>query len=527
MANVVDNMEGVVTPSDVRLGASSDDVAKVSVSASKQHQPVASRDTSRATTHAAAALPALPGRRCFVTVGATAGFWSLLEEVTSSSFLGRLAAHGFTTLDIQCGPDLAGLQERLAAIGAEERHGLQVRSFGYTSDLEAYLLGCRGVRGARPAGIVVAHAGSGTVGEVLSVGAPLIVVANPTLMDNHQLELAEDLEEDALAVHGQIGGLTDALDRIAERIAQGTFDLPPHRPPPFPVPEAERITIFDWMVLTCYPDELRQQEDAADLAAGQGNGANGTNGINGINGTNGTDLPLPPARPAEPEENAAAGQEGLAAPNNNPPANGANGVNGHNRTRQVRFGETTIIPDREEGTNESGQNGQNGTGAPTAALSPPPSSPIPIVYPPGAPLNPRLRLDEFTLPGPALTGYPDNDDNYEMDVDVMPPPLAYFTANPMGPDPDGNYPVNGHPVLPAVDEDDEEVNPEQQQQLPQQVLEEEELIDLDMANVPLPSTNGASNGTNGTNNYNNGAGAQGNENEPNWVPGWDGVFRWD
>jgi beta-1,4-N-acetylglucosaminyltransferase len=54
--------------------------------------------------------------------------------------------------------------------------------------------------------------------------------------------------------------LTDALDRIAERIIQGTLDnLPPYRPPPFPVPAADRVTFFDWMVLTCYPEELAVQ----------------------------------------------------------------------------------------------------------------------------------------------------------------------------------------------------------------------------------------------------------------------------
>lgn len=43
------------------------------------------------------------------------------------------------------------------------------------------------------------------MGEVLGIGAPLVVVANPTLMDNHQLELAESLEEQNLVVHGRIG----------------------------------------------------------------------------------------------------------------------------------------------------------------------------------------------------------------------------------------------------------------------------------------------------------------------------------
>jgi beta-1,4-N-acetylglucosaminyltransferase len=39
----------------------------------------------------------------------------------------------------------------------------------------------------------------------LHVGAPLIVVANTTLMDNHQLELVESLEEEGLVVQGHMG----------------------------------------------------------------------------------------------------------------------------------------------------------------------------------------------------------------------------------------------------------------------------------------------------------------------------------
>ncbi|KAJ4302561.1 N-acetylglucosaminyldiphosphodolichol N-acetylglucosaminyltransferase catalytic subunit alg13 [Collariella sp. IMI 366227] len=199
--------------------------------------------------------PEMPGRRCFVTIGATAGFRSLLEEVSSPPFFACLAAHGFADLHVQCGPDRTFFAARVAALSEQQRHGLAVVSFDYTDEMTANILACRGEDGVRPAGCVLAHGGTGTVGEVLSVGAPLIVVANPTLMDNHQLELAESLEEQGVAVHGRIGASS-----------QGTLDaLPPYLPPPFPVPAADRVTLFDWMVLTCYPEELARQQHLADL----------------------------------------------------------------------------------------------------------------------------------------------------------------------------------------------------------------------------------------------------------------------
>ena len=49
--------------------------------------------------------------------------------------------------------------------------------------------------------LVISHCGAGSAFETLCYHVPLIVVPNPILMDNHQVELATLLEDSGHLVH--------------------------------------------------------------------------------------------------------------------------------------------------------------------------------------------------------------------------------------------------------------------------------------------------------------------------------------
>jgi len=101
---------------------------------------------------------------CFVTIGATASFSSLIRAVLSSTFFAGLAKHGYTDLLVQYGADGASLyQTELARLGGAEATS-QITANGFGVDqagLSRYMrLAKSGAEGRGVEGVVVSHAGN-------------------------------------------------------------------------------------------------------------------------------------------------------------------------------------------------------------------------------------------------------------------------------------------------------------------------------------------------------------------------------
>ena len=159
-------------------------------------------------------------RTCFVTVGATATFPALTQAVLSTPFLAALEHNNFTHLLVQYGRDGANLYNSCLqkALNSIQPTTLQINGFPIDpSGLNPHILRAKGhaLPNAVP-GVVISHAGSGTILDCLRLSVPLIVVPNTALLDNHQVELAEALAEQEYVVYGQVEDLCRALEAAEE-----------------------------------------------------------------------------------------------------------------------------------------------------------------------------------------------------------------------------------------------------------------------------------------------------------------------
>ncbi|CAG8978163.1 hypothetical protein HYALB_00012025 [Hymenoscyphus albidus] len=163
-------------------------------------------------------------RECFVTIGATAKFEDLVAAAVSEQTLTKLKELGYTHLTVQVGD----LEDYFKRIRLQDTKGIIVNHFNFDKDgLAHYMKKCRAnpgpdggsINGLTPSeeGLIICHAGSGTILDGMRFGVPLVVVPNDSLLDNHQDELADELEAQGYVTKGSPENLAEAIDRATMR----------------------------------------------------------------------------------------------------------------------------------------------------------------------------------------------------------------------------------------------------------------------------------------------------------------------
>lgn len=118
----------------------------------------------------------MSGQAAFVTVGTTQ-FDALIKAVVEEGTLEALRQMGYTKLTLQIGHGTF-----IPPVGKHE--GVTLSHFSLKPSI---------AEDFASADLVISHAGAGSCFEALEAGRPLVAVVNNTLMDNHQVELAEEL----------------------------------------------------------------------------------------------------------------------------------------------------------------------------------------------------------------------------------------------------------------------------------------------------------------------------------------------
>ncbi|KAJ2161626.1 hypothetical protein GGF46_001308 [Coemansia sp. RSA 552] len=134
----------------------------------------------------------------YVTVGSTK-FDELVRAVGSREFLQALAIRGFRRLVVQCG---ASIDVFAPPPAAAESSGIEIETFRYTNRPQHFI---------EQAGLVICHAGTGSILDALHSGKPTIAVVNRSLANNHQTEIAQELAAERYLYAAEPAGLAVAV----------------------------------------------------------------------------------------------------------------------------------------------------------------------------------------------------------------------------------------------------------------------------------------------------------------------------
>ncbi|XP_061179264.1 UDP-N-acetylglucosamine transferase subunit ALG13 homolog [Saccostrea echinata] len=152
------------------------------------------------------------GKSAFITVGTTQ-FEKLTNAICSSAVLTTLLNLGYRKVKVQIGHGKEPIVDRVP--------GLEV---------EVYRLKPSISEDINQADLVISHAGAGSCLETLAANKPLLVVINDDLMNNHQLELAYQLNKDKHLFYCTTSTLVETLSSVDFSVLK---PFPPGQPQKF------------------------------------------------------------------------------------------------------------------------------------------------------------------------------------------------------------------------------------------------------------------------------------------------------
>lgn len=138
-------------------------------------------------------------KHVFVTVGTTK-FEKLIQKVLNKDILNQLHSLGYTSIQLQTGN---GKYKEVT------HKYIDIKYNKYFENFEEEI---------EKADLVISHAGAGTCLQVLKKQTPLIVVINDDLMDNHQSELAGQLQKSGYLYYCNCDNLEETLKNDLKRL---------------------------------------------------------------------------------------------------------------------------------------------------------------------------------------------------------------------------------------------------------------------------------------------------------------------
>ncbi|GAD95612.1 actin [Paecilomyces variotii No. 5] len=165
--------------------------------------------------------PASPKKLCFVTIGATADFDALVHKALEDSFLAELEKFDYTNLLIQYGKGGRRILDNFLQDHPPRspgRHGLEINGFDFKKEgLDKIIRLARpNEEEGREEGMILSHAGTGTILEAIRLSIPIVVVPNPSLADNHQEELAQQLQKHGYVVACHLQNVDEAVQKAED-----------------------------------------------------------------------------------------------------------------------------------------------------------------------------------------------------------------------------------------------------------------------------------------------------------------------